>query len=58
MPWMSLYFSVAVWSSLALCIIGLVRDRLLQHCTSPANQMLAAGPVAGRRLGQRPQFNN
>jgi hypothetical protein len=26
--WMSLYFSVAVWSSLALCGFGLVRDRL------------------------------
>jgi hypothetical protein len=32
--WMSLYFSVAVWSSLALCGIALVRDRLLQFCTA------------------------
>jgi hypothetical protein len=28
--WMSLYFSVAVWSSLALCGFALARDRLLQ----------------------------
>jgi hypothetical protein len=27
--WMSLYFSVAVWSSLALFTFGLVKDRLL-----------------------------
>ena len=46
--WMSLYFSVAVWSSLALCSIGLVRDRLLQHCTGPANSSLAG--KSGRRL--------
>jgi hypothetical protein len=46
--WMSLYFSVAVWSSLALCGIGLVRDRLLQHCTSSANSSLAG--EAGRRF--------
>ena len=26
--WMSLYFSAAVWSSLALCAFGLVADRL------------------------------
>jgi hypothetical protein len=29
-PWMSLYFSVAVWSSLALCSVALVKDRMLQ----------------------------
>jgi len=27
--WMSLYFSVAVWSSLALFTFGIVKDRLL-----------------------------
>jgi hypothetical protein len=42
MTWMSLYFSVAVWSSLALCSIGLVRDRLLQHCTSLANSSVGS----------------
>ena len=35
--WMSLYFSVAVWSSLALCSFGLVKDELPQYCMSPAN---------------------
>jgi hypothetical protein len=29
--WMSLYFSVAVWSSLTLCGFGLIKDRLLQY---------------------------
>jgi hypothetical protein len=40
--WMSLYFSVAVWSSLALCGIALVRDRLLQFSN--------AATRSGRRL--------
>jgi hypothetical protein len=31
--WMSLYFSVAVWSSLALCSFGLVKARLPQYRT-------------------------
>ena len=35
--WMSLYFSAAVWSSLALCSFGLVKDELPQYCMSPAN---------------------
>jgi hypothetical protein len=34
--WMSLYFSAAVWSSLALCGIVLVKDRLLYYRTRPA----------------------
>ena len=33
--WMSLYFSVAVWSSLALCAFGLVQDRVA-HCRARA----------------------
>jgi hypothetical protein len=39
--WMSLYFSAAVWSSLALCGIGLRADRLHQYranSTHAANQ--------------------
>jgi hypothetical protein len=28
---MSLYFSVAVWQSLALCGFGLIKDRLAQY---------------------------
>jgi hypothetical protein len=33
--WMSLYFSVAVWSSLALCGVALVKDRLIHNRTRP-----------------------
>lgn len=34
--WMSLYFSVAVWSSLALCGFVLVKDRLPLYCKRSA----------------------
>jgi hypothetical protein len=46
--WMSLYFSVAVWSSLALCSFGLVKDRLLEYRTGAANSI-----PASRRLSVR-----
>jgi hypothetical protein len=39
--WMSLYFSVAVWSSLALASIGLVQGRLLQYRKTSANPRTA-----------------
>src|SRR5262249_20670033 len=35
--WMSLYFSMAVWASLALCGIVLIKDRLPHYRTSPAS---------------------
>lgn len=35
--WMSLYFSVAVWSSLALCAFHLVKHRLPHYRTRPAD---------------------
>jgi hypothetical protein len=35
--WMSLYFSAAVWSSLALCGFDLVKHRLPEYRTSPKN---------------------
>jgi hypothetical protein len=35
-PWMSLYFSTAVWASLALGSFGLVKDRLAQFRIPPA----------------------
>ncbi len=44
--WMSLYFSAAVWSSLALCAVGLVADRLHHYrhdaarARSPAPRLL------------------
>ena len=33
--WMSLYFSAAIWSSLALCAVALVKDRLAYYRTRP-----------------------
>jgi hypothetical protein len=47
--WMSLYFSLAVWASLALCAFVLVKDRLAQFRTTPASPGLAP-----RRLSARP----
>jgi hypothetical protein len=48
--WMSLYFSLAVWSSLALGGFGLVKHRLPQYRLRPANASTASGrrspPVA------------
>jgi hypothetical protein len=34
-PWMSLYFSAAVWSSLALCGTALVNRRLVYYRKRP-----------------------
>jgi hypothetical protein len=42
--WMSLYFSMAVWSSLALAAFGLVRERLPHYCV--ANSGLAGRPIS------------
>jgi hypothetical protein len=42
--WMSLYFSAAVWSSLALCGIGLVADRLHQYRTISTHAGIQKGP--------------
>jgi len=47
--WMSLYFSLAVWSSLALCGFVLVKDRLLQYRATPAWR--ARPPGALRAVG-------
>ena len=46
--WMSLYFSVAVWTSLALCSFVLVKDELSRYHRKPANSNLAP-----RRLSTR-----
>lgn len=37
-PWMSLYFSVGVWSSLALCGLGRVKDRVQQYRVGSARR--------------------
>jgi hypothetical protein len=47
MAWMSLYFSLAVWTSLALCGFALVKDRLPQY------RVRAAVADRGRRLPVR-----
>jgi hypothetical protein len=44
--WMSLYFSIAVWSSLALCGFALVRDRLPQFTRRRQAARRAGRPVA------------
>jgi hypothetical protein len=46
--WMSLYFSVAVWSSLALCSFGLVKDGWPHYRAGSANSR-----PAGQRLSVR-----
>lgn len=43
--WMSLYFSAAVWASLALCVVYALEDRLPRYRTEP----LAA---VGRTIGE------
>jgi len=47
--WMSLYFSMAVWSSLALAAFGLVQHRLPQYCRAsvPASRPLPVRVSAG-----------
>lgn len=34
--WMSLYFSVAVWGSMALCAVVLIKDHLPKYCRAAA----------------------
>ena len=49
--WMSLYFSLAVWSSLALGGFGLVKHRLPQYRLRPASASMASrrrSPPVGR----------
>jgi hypothetical protein len=45
-PWMSLYFSVAVWMSLALGGFGLIRRFLPRYQTRPAVLPASANAVA------------
>ena len=46
--WMSLYFSVGVWASLALGGFGLVKDQLPRYRTEPSNQKLTPGRMPAR----------
>jgi hypothetical protein len=45
-PWMSLYFSMAVWTSLALAGFGLVRDRLPRYRMRAPMARAAGTPIA------------
>jgi hypothetical protein len=51
--WMSLYFSAAVWSSLALCSVGLVRDGLQDWMF--AKNAASANPSDANLSRWRPQ---
>ena len=46
--WMSLYFSAAVWTSLALGGFELVKDQLFRYRAKPANSKLAPGRLSAR----------
>jgi hypothetical protein len=52
--WMSLYFSIAVWSSLALGAFGLVQDRMPHYRTRPARSSPASRPLRGSTPLRRP----
>ncbi len=52
--WMSLYFSAAVWSSLALCGFGFVYGKLPRYCTRAALHRPARPPTV--RLGTGRSF--
>jgi hypothetical protein len=43
--WMSLYFSVAVWTSMALCGFVLVKDRLPQYRATAVWTLMARLPA-------------
>ena len=47
--WMSLYFSLAVWSSLALCVFYALENHLPQYRTAAATVSVSPDPVTGHR---------
>jgi hypothetical protein len=51
--WMALYFSAAVWSSLALCAFPLIRDRLHHYRRRPPLPRLTSRPATVRVGSQR-----
>jgi hypothetical protein len=46
-PWMSLYFSAAVWASLALCVVASLENHLPRYRTEVAIASMATSPAAG-----------
>ena len=47
--WMSLYFTAAVWASLALCLVYLLGDQLQQYRTEPVAHVLSFVLTPGSR---------
>jgi hypothetical protein len=48
--WMSLYFSLAVWSSLALCVFYSMEDQLPRYRTQTVVNQTAAVPASVGKL--------
>ena len=49
-PWMSLYFSMAVWASLALCVFYALEDHLPRYRTEPTVASLSMQQNADQRM--------
>jgi hypothetical protein len=45
MPWMALYFSAAVWASLALCVVFSLERELPRYRTDPGATWFTSAPV-------------
>jgi hypothetical protein len=45
-PWMSLYFSAAVWASLALCVVLSLESHLPRYRTDASTNWFSSAPVA------------
>jgi hypothetical protein len=58
-PWMSLYFSAAVWSSLALCVCYSLEDQLPRYRTQATTAIsLPAAPGASAHQAGAPDFTS
>ena len=58
-PWMSLYFSAAVWSSLALCVCYSLGDHLPRYRTQPTTAISSpAAPGASAHHVGAPDFTS
>ena len=57
--WMSLYFSMAVWASLALCVCYALEGDLPRYRTEPVATSVSSGAsaVAGRQLPAAPRHS-
>lgn len=53
-PWMSLYFSAAVWASLALCVFYSLEDHLPRYRTGATVASWSSGAVAA--VGKQPRI--